>query len=74
MNGQNLNSFQLFNQGLFIKYLLPYSPELNLIEILWRFIKYSWLPFSAYLDFAALKNALDAVLENVGIKYRITFG
>ena len=26
--------------GLFIKYLPPYSPKLNLIEILWRFIKY----------------------------------
>jgi len=35
-------------QGLVIKYLPPYSPELNLIEILWRRIKYTWLPFSAY--------------------------
>jgi transposase len=26
-------------QGLIIKYLPPYSPELNLIEILWRNIK-----------------------------------
>jgi transposase len=34
--------------GLIIKYLSPYSPELNLIEILWRRIKYTWLPFSAY--------------------------
>src|SRR2546426_9428926 len=35
-------------QGLIIKYLTTYSPELNLIEILWRNIKYAWLPFSAY--------------------------
>ncbi len=28
--------------GLIIKYLSPYSPELNLIEILWRRIKYTW--------------------------------
>src|SRR5207253_8317820 len=35
-------------QGLIIKYLSTYSPELNLIEILWRNIKYTWLPFSAY--------------------------
>ena len=34
-------------KGLIVKYLPAYSPELNLIEILWRFIKYSWLPFSA---------------------------
>jgi transposase len=32
---------------LIIKYLPPYSPELNLIEILWRRIKYTWLPFSS---------------------------
>lgn len=61
-------------RGLFIKYLPAYSPELNLIEILWRFIKYTWLPFSAYLNFAALKKALENILENIGIKYRITFG
>ena len=35
-------------QGLLIKYFIPYAPELNLIEILWRHIKYLWLPFSAY--------------------------
>ena len=28
--------------------LPSYSPELNLIEILWRFIKYTWLDASAY--------------------------
>jgi hypothetical protein len=28
--------------GLLIKYLPPYSPALNLIEILWRRIKYDW--------------------------------
>ena len=29
-------------QGLMVKYLPSYSPELNLSEILWRFIKYYW--------------------------------
>lgn len=60
-------------RGLFIKYLPAYSPELNLIEILWRFIKYAWLPFSAYLNFATLKKSLEEVLENIGTKYLITF-
>jgi transposase len=32
-------------KGLIIKYLPSYAPELNLIEILWRFIKYYWLTF-----------------------------
>jgi transposase len=35
-------------EGLIIKYLSTYSPALNLIEILWRNIKYAWVPFSAY--------------------------
>jgi transposase len=35
-------------QGLWIFYLPEYSPELNLIEILWRFMKYEWIEFWAY--------------------------
>ena len=30
-------------RGLFLFYLLAYSPELNLIEVLWRELKYRWL-------------------------------
>jgi transposase len=60
-------------QGLAIKYLPPYSPELNLIEILWRRIKYTWLPFSAYVCLNALSEALEAILSHVGSEYQITF-
>ena len=60
-------------KGVFIHYLPPYSPELNLIEILWRKIKYSWLPLGAYKSFETLKTALATVLSEVGQKYRITF-
>src|SRR5258705_1101881 len=60
-------------QGLIIKYLPTYSPELNLIEILWRRIKYDWLPFSAYSCLNAMIEALDDILRNVGSKYQITF-
>ncbi|MDR1180459.1 MAG: transposase, partial [Bacteroidales bacterium] len=35
-------------------FLPPYSPELNKIEILWRFIKYKWLPFEPFLNFQNL--------------------
>ena len=41
-------------KSLYLYYLPAYSPELNLIENLWRFIKYQWLPFSAYLSFGNL--------------------
>ena len=60
-------------RGLIIKYLPPYSPELNLIEILWRRIKYTWLPFSAYGCLNALNEALEAILSKVGSEYQITF-
>jgi transposase len=57
-----------------VHFLPPYCPELNRIEILWRKIKYDWLPFSAYTSFAALKAALLDIFSNVGSKYQITFG
>ena len=60
-------------KGLIIKYLSTYSPELNLIEILWRNIKYTWLPFSAYQCLNALRDALENILKNFGSKYQITF-
>ena len=60
-------------KGLIIKYLPPYSPELNLIEILWRRIKYTWLPFSAYECLNALSEALGAILSRVGSECQITF-
>ena len=60
-------------KGLIVKYLPTYSSELNLIEIVWRFIKYKWLPLSAYLSFKDLKSALQNVLDGIGSKYRITF-
>lgn len=58
---------------LLIYFLPPYSPELNLIEILWRRIKYQWLPFGAYLCFQNLKERLSYVLDNFGKKYDIKF-
>ena len=58
---------------LHIKYLPAYSPELNLIEILWRRIKYDWLPFSAYQCLNAMTEALTAILRGFGSEYQITF-
>ena len=60
-------------KGLIIKYLPPYSPELNLIEILWRRIKYTWLPFLASECLNALREALETILSQVGSEYQITF-
>jgi transposase len=60
-------------KDLFIYFIPPYCPELNLIENLWRFIKYRWLDFSSYLNFDTLKNNLNEVLENFGTKYMSNF-
>ena len=60
-------------RGLIIKYLPVYSPELNLIEILWRFIKYYWFPFSAYGSFQQLCAAVEEILQQFGTKYTIDF-
>jgi transposase len=60
-------------KGLIVKYLPAYSPELNLIEILWRFIKYYWLPFSAYTSFQSLCDAVEDILRRFGTDYTINF-
>lgn len=60
-------------EDLYVKFLPAYSPELNLIEILWRKIKYEWLPLDAYQSFQAMTEALFEVIGGIGSKYRITF-
>ena len=58
---------------VYIFFLPPYSPELNLIEILWKRIKYEWIPFDAYICFQNLKERLSYVLKNFSEKYDIIF-
>lgn len=41
--------------------LPSYSPQLNLIEILWRFIKYEWIEISAYRSWPSLVEYIDRV-------------
>jgi len=60
---------------VWVWFLPPYSPELNLIEILWKKIKYEWLPWEAYASFKALRNALQEIFRNYGteLKYQVNF-
>jgi transposase len=57
----------------YVKFLPPYSPELNLIEMLWRKLKSEWLPLDASQNFKTLTASLFEVLKGIGSKYRITF-
>lgn len=50
--------------GLFIFYLPPYSPHLNIIEILWRKIKLEWLRPNDFLSKEHLHKAINLILEN----------
>ena len=60
-------------RGVYLHFLPPYSPELNLIEILWRKVKYEWLPLDAYQSYGHLKKWLLEILGNVGEEFQITF-
>jgi transposase len=59
---------------LYIFFLPTYSPHLNLIETLWRKIKYEWLKPQDYLDFDTLTNAIENIVLEVGKKFKINFG
>jgi transposase len=61
------------NQGLTLLYLPPYSPQLNIIEILWRFMKYVWIEYEAYLSWDNLKKYIQKIYHSYGEKYRINF-
>lgn len=55
-------------------YFLPrYSPELNLIERLWKAIKYRWLDLDAYTSLERMKQRLDEVLCHIGNSLKLDF-
>lgn len=61
-------------RGLRLLFLPPYSPELNRIEILWRFCKHYWLPPQAYQTPQTLRDHVTELIRNIGTQhYRITF-
>lgn len=61
------------NRGLFIFFLPPYSPELNLAETLWRKLKKEWLKPDDYLEKDKLFYAANRCLANVGKRLTIKF-
>ena len=54
------------SKGLTFYHLPPYCPELNLIERLWRMIKYHWLPLDAYASLDSLRTSLSSTLFRIG--------
>jgi len=60
-------------RGLFLFYLPRYSPHLNIVEILWRKLKYEWLSPLDYETDEGLFYAVRQALAAVGTSLRINF-
>ena len=60
-------------RGLYIGFLPPYSPHLNIVETLWKQLKYSWLKAKDYANKETLHTGVKAILQSVGTTYRIDF-
>ena len=56
--------------GIHLLFLPPYSPNLNLIERLWKFIKKKCLYNKYYESFDNFKAAIDDCLGNVGTTFK----
>jgi transposase len=60
-------------KNLFIFYLPKYSPHLNLIETLWRKMKYEWIRPKDYNSKTALKRRIKEIFDNFGTRFSINF-
>jgi len=52
-------------------YLPPYSPNLNLIERVWKFVKKQSLYSRYYADFATFKAAIETCLREMPTIHRV---
>lgn len=53
-------------RGLYIFFLPPYSPQLNIAERLWKEIKEGWIKPTDYIDADNLFYALNRICANIG--------
>jgi len=53
-------------KGLTLYFLPTYSPELNRIEILWRFMKYHWINIKDYASTQTLEDYIYRILSSYG--------
>ena len=60
-------------KGVEIFFLPTYSPHLNKIEILWRFMKYKWLESEAYENYCNLVEAVEKIIKNLGTEYCLPY-
>ncbi len=71
---QLINKQKEWNQKQVYLFFLPtYSPHLNLIETLWRKIKYEWLKAQDYLSTQTLKEAIFKIIRKYDNEFCINF-
>jgi len=61
------------NRGLYVFYLPPYSPHLNIIERFWKELKEGWLKPSDYQSADSLFYAVNRICAAVGKELFINF-
>jgi transposase len=61
------------SRGLYLFFLPPYCPHLNLAETMWRHLKGGWLTPEAYLDKESLAYALNRCMASIGTNLTINF-
>lgn len=68
---QQLNFWE--KRGLYLFYLPPYSPHLNIAETLWRKIKKEQIDPIDYLNKETLSYAVNRCLAQLGKSWKINF-
>ena len=63
----------ILEKKLLVCFLPTYSPELNLIEILWRKVKYEWLNLLSIKSFTEFEKEVKRVFASFGDGYMISF-
>ena len=63
----------MIEKKLIVCFLPTHSPELNLIEILWRKVKYEWLNLLSIMSFKEFEQEVKDVFDSFGQEYRISF-
>ena len=72
-NAMYFKSQEWEEQGIHLYHLPTYSPHLNLIEKLWKFMKYYWIEIDAYKCWDSLVEYIERILNGIGGKYKINF-
>ena len=69
-----LNTLPIWEKrGLFLFFLQPYSPHLNIAETLWKILKGKWLRPVNYFSTETLHYATNRALAAIGTELNINF-